>query len=320
MKRTGVEKDVTRSSGDLSGRAYLALVGVILFWGLNFPVAKFALGAMTPLAFNALRFPLASLVLYCTLRLMPEVRLPTGRDRWKILLLGILGNVFYQQLFIYGLNNTRAGTASVILAISPLITALLSAQLGHEKVGFRAWIGIVLAFAGIAFVVYAGNGEAGDAGGSDGLLGLVLLLSATVAWAVYTVGSRGVVARHGAIAVTALGLWAGAAGLLIVGMPSLLRMDYGSVPLRAWIALCYSGAFSIGVAYIFWYYGVRHLGNTRASAFSNLTPIVALLAAWPIVGESPRLWQFAGAAVILAGVALSNAPRAEERSPVSGPA
>lgn len=320
MKCTGVEKVGPPGDRDLRGRAYLALVGVILFWGLNFPVAKFALGAMSPLAFNALRFPIASLILFCTLRLMPEVRLPTGSDRRKILMLGILGNVFYQQLFIYGLDNTRAGTASVILAISPLMTALLSAQLGHEKVPMRAWIGIVLAFAGIAFVVSAGNGDSDAAGGSSKLLGLVLLLSATVAWAVYTVGSRGVVARHGAIAVTALGLWAGAAGLLIVGLPSLLTMDFGAVPPRAWLALCYSGAFSIGVAYIFWYYGVRHLGNTRASAFSNLTPVVALLASWPIVGETPRLLQFAGAAVILAGVGLSNSPRAEDESSISGPA
>jgi drug/metabolite transporter (DMT)-like permease len=316
-----MKHDSTTSSGTRRLRAYLALLGVVIFWGLNFPVAKGALAELPPTAFNALRFPLASLFIFVVLRLKGPIQLPRGPDLRRMIFLGILGNLVYQNLFIFGLANTGAGTASVLLAGSPMATALLSAKLGHEKVRPLAWIGIAVAFAGIAFVVVAGS-SARDAGGGSqtSLLGDLLLLGATFAWAWYTVGSREVVERHGAVVVTAVGMWAGTIGLIILGAPALLRTDPSTVSTWTIVALLYSGALSLGLAYIFWYYGIGVLGNTRGSAFSNLAPIVALLAAWPLLGEVPRLWQFLGAGVILAGVTLTQIARVEQRRPIQGPA
>ncbi len=298
-------------------RAYLALCGVVLFWGMNFPIAKYALDELSPTAFNALRFPLASLFIFGIIRMRGPVRWPAGADLRRIILLGLLGNVLYQNLFIFGLAHTRAGTASVLLAGSPMVTALLSARLGHERVRPLAWFGIAMAFAGIAFVVMAGSAAdraaetaAGVAvTGSSTMAGNLLMFGATIAWAYYTVGSRGVVSRHGPVVVTAIGLWAGTLGLLLVGAPALMKVDMRALSAATYGALLYSGAFSLGLAYIFWYYGTRVLGNTRGSAFSNLAPVVALLAAWPLLGEAPRLWQFLGAGIILGGVWLTQIAR-----------
>jgi drug/metabolite transporter (DMT)-like permease len=123
------------------------------------------------------------------------------------------------------------------------------------------------------------------------------------------------------VVVSGVGLWAGTIGLLIIGAPALMRVEFRSLSTATYLAILYAGALSIGFAYILWYYGTRVLGNTRGSAFSNLTPIVALLAAWPVVGEAPRLWQFAGAAVILGGVTLTQVARVVQRDgAVSEPA
>jgi drug/metabolite transporter (DMT)-like permease len=303
--------DQSADGRSLRRRAYIALTGVVLFWGLNFPVAKFALDELTPTAFNALRFPLASLFIYAVYKFQGNVVLPRGRDLRTIIYLGLLGNVLYQNLFIFGLNHTRAGTASVLLAGSPVVTAIVSAQVGHEKVRAKAWIGIVVAIAGIVFVVLTG-GSSGDGGGTDSLLGDVLLLAATTAWAVYTVGSRDVVARYGPIAVTAVGLWAGTLGLILLGLPALSHVDLLSLSPGVWGSIFYSGAFSLGVAYLCWYFGARVLGNTRASAYSNLAPVVSLIAAWPMLGEAPRVWQFVGAAVIIGGVTLTQTAEVEQ--------
>ena len=66
-----------------------------------------------------------------------------------------------------------------------------------------------------------------------------------------------------------------------------------------------SGALSIGVAYLIWYYGVGIIGNTRTATYSNLVPVVALAAAWLHLGEVPSAGQIAGAGVILAGISLA---------------
>lgn len=285
-----------------AGRAHAALLLMVLIWGINFPVAKAALSELTPLAFNALRFPLAALVVFIALRRRGGFRWPARGDRLRVFALGVLGNVIYQQFFIFGLALTRAGTASVLLAGTPIVTALLSAAFGHERVSARTWLGVIATFIGIALVVVYGG--ALDEGGAS-LLGDLLMIGASFSWAVYTVGSRRYIERYGTVQFTAWTLWTGAIGLCLIGLPSVLRTDLGAVSLGAWIGVMYAGALSIGLAYLIWYYGVRLIGNTRTAAYSNLVPVVALIAAWLQLGEVPALGQVVGAAVILAGITLA---------------
>jgi drug/metabolite transporter (DMT)-like permease len=61
----------------------------------------------------------------------------------------------------------------------------------------------------------------------------------------------------------------------------------------------------MGVAYFFWYRGLRVLGPTRTAVYANLQPIVALLVAWPLLNETPTLFQIVGAVTIIAGVFLT---------------
>jgi drug/metabolite transporter (DMT)-like permease len=280
------------------------LLLMVIIWGINFPIAKAALAELPPLAFNALRYPLAALTLYLALRLKGRIRLPDRSDLLPIITLGLLGNVGYQVFFIYGLDNTRAGTASVLLAGTPIITALLSSLAGHEHVHARTWAGVVATFAGIIIVVLAGGPA--DAGASS-LFGDLLMLAASFAWAFYTVGSRNYVVRYGPLQFTAWTLWIGALGLVIIGLPATLATDLGSVSAAAWAGVFYAGALSIGIAYLIWYHGVSHLGNTRTAAYSNLVPVVAILAAWLQLGEVPTAGQVAGAAVIIGGITLAQA-------------
>lgn len=287
----------------MPGRAHAALLLMVLIWGINFPIAKAALSELSPLAFNALRFPLAALVVFVALRRRGGRFLwPERGDRLRVFALGVLGNVFYQQFFIFGLALTRAGTASVLLAATPIITALLSAALGHERVGVRTWIGVVATFVGIAIVVLFGGSL--DEGGAS-LLGDLLMIGASLSWAVYTVGSRRHIEKYGNVQFTAWTLWTGAIGLCLIGLPAVLRTDFGAVSGGAWLGVVYAGALSIGVAYLIWYYGVRVIGNTRTAAYSNLVPVVALLAAWLQLGEVPNPGQVVGAGVILAGITLA---------------
>jgi drug/metabolite transporter (DMT)-like permease len=227
----------------------------------------------------------------------------------RVIVLGLFGNLVYQQFFIFGLDHTRAGTASILLASTPILTALLSALVGHERPGVGTWLGVIATFAGIALVVSLGAG--GGNSGDHSLLGNVLMLGASLSWAGYTVGSRSIIQRYGSVLFTAWTLWVGTAALFLAGLPSLLRTDLRAVSATGWFGVVYAGAFSIGIAYLIWYYGVRQIGNTRTAVFANLVPVVALTAAWLRLGEVPRLGQIAGAAIIIGGVSLAQIrPRA----------
>jgi drug/metabolite transporter (DMT)-like permease len=286
--------------------AHAALLLMAVIWGINFPIAKDALTELSPLAFNALRFPMAAAVVLAALLLKGGVTWPAREHRWRVLVLGVLGNVFYQQFFIFGLSHTRAGTASVLLAGTPVITALLSAALGHERIGARTWIGVGATVAGIIMVVAAGE-QAGSGGTT--LLGDLLMIAASCSWAIYTVGSRNLIHRYGSVQFTAWTLWIGALVLLLIGLPDVARTPLADVSASAWAGVVYAGALSIGVAYLIWYFGVRRIGNTRTAAYSNLVPVVALAAAWVHLGEIPAPGQALGAAVIIGGVSLAQTRR-----------
>ena len=93
--------------------------------------------------------------------------------------------------------------------------------------------------------------------------------------------------------------------LVVASMPSLIATNWSAVGAGGWLALLYSSVLSMGVAYFFWYRGLRVLGPTRTAVYSNLQPIVALLAAWAFLGEIPTIFQGIGAVTIIAGVFLT---------------
>jgi drug/metabolite transporter (DMT)-like permease len=278
-----------------------ALLAMALIWALNFSIAKDALARVPPLAFNALRFPFAAAVVTLAMVRRTGIALPDRRDWWRIVGLGLLGNVVYQLCFIFGLQFSRAGTASVLLAGTPIVTGLLSAAVGHEKIDGRVWIGATATVIGIAVVVLSGATGAGE----DRLLGNALMIVATFAWAAYSVASRPLIAKYGALPITAWTLWVGTTAIVLLGLREAAAVQPASLPVRDWFAVVYAGAFSIGVAYVLWSYGVRHLGTTRTATFSNLVPVFALAAAWLLLHERPSAGQTAGAAVIITGVTLA---------------
>lgn len=276
----------------------LVMLAMVAIWGVNFSVSKRALAVLHPLAFNGLRFPFAALVVLAALRSRGPFTLPAREDRWRIIGLGLLGNVIYQQFFILGLDRTRAGTASLLLASTPILTALLSAALGHERVGRRAWIGVSGTVLGIALVAGTDSGPGGSTAGN------LLMIGSSVAWAGYTVAARPLIQRYGPIRLTAWSLVAGTIGIVLLGLPAIADTDLGAIPLSAWLAVLYAGGLSIGAAYLMWNYGVRHIGNTRTAVYSNLVPVCALVVAWLWLRETPTLPQIVGATVIIAGVSV----------------
>jgi drug/metabolite transporter (DMT)-like permease len=293
----------------------LLLAGI---WGVNFSVVKVVLGEVEPLAFNALRFPLALAALALAARIGPGPVLPSREDVPRIVLLGVLGNVAYQMCFIYGINWTSAGNASLLLSTTPVWIVLLSAAAGHEYPTRWVSLGVALTLAGMTLVVL-GSGEEISIGSAT-LRGDLLMILASVIWSVYTVGGRAPVARYGALKMTAWSLYVGVPLLVLIGTPALGRADLRSISAGSWIGVAYAGLFAIGLAYLLWYRGVEKLGNNRTAIYSNLVPVAALFTAWLWLGEIPHRLQLVGAGVIIAGLVVARLAQSPDPSVLSGEA
>ncbi len=302
-------------TGDAGAEAGLVLLALI--WGVNFSVIKIALVEISPLAFNALRFPLASLVLLALLRLSGPFPRPAREDWPALLALGLLGHVVYQQFFILGMDATTAGNASLLLATTPVWTLLLSVSARHERPPLRVWIGVFGTAVGIATIVLGGPSSRLEWGY---LTGDLLMLASALAWSVYTVRSRSFVHRYGPLAVTAWTLWVGTIGIVLVGIPDLAATELSQVSFGSWLAVVYAGTCAISIAYALWYRGVHRIGNTRTAVYSNLVPVIALLVAWVWLGERLSPGQILGAAIVLVSLSLTRSTKSSTQAPGGGDA
>ena len=278
--------------------ALLALMTLI--WGVNYIVIKAALEVFSPLSFNAVRFALAA-VSVGAIAWVAGLRRPSARDLVRLGLLGVLGNTCYQLSYIEGMARTRAGNAALIMAAVPVLTAVASHLLGHERLRWRDVAGLSLSSAGIAVLV-AGSGA--DVALRGTMAGDLLMLLAVVLWTAYTIASKPLVDSLGPTATTAWTMGLGAIPLLVICAPAALRQHWDQVTPAAWLGAVFSSLGSLVLAYLIWYRGVARLGATRTAFYSNFSPVVTLVAAWPLLGEIQTAWQVVGAASIFGSLAL----------------
>jgi drug/metabolite transporter (DMT)-like permease len=276
------------------------LVVMAIIWGVNFSVVKYGTQVMEPLAYNALRMLLGCAVLLALSQWRPG-RALAPEDRRRLMLLGVLGHCIYQVLFIYGISLTRAGTASLVVAASPAMVALVARAAGHEKLPMRAIGGIALSIAGVFLVL--GGSVASD--GASHLIGDLMILAAVVCWAFYTTGLLALTKRVDALQLAAWTLVGGVVPLTLLASPAIVRIEWASVTPMTWGAIAYSGLGAMVIAYLIWYHGVHRIGPTRTSMFANLQPVVAVLVAWLVLKEVPTAFQGVGAASVVGGLYLS---------------
>src|SRR2546423_4584802 len=293
---------------DPAARPAFGLTDVLLFtmaviWGANFVVVKYATHIFNPVAFTGLRVGVAAVFLLGVAFVGGGITL-ARRDVISLLLLGVLGNALYQLFFVLGVARTRAGNASLIVGAAPAFIALVARARGMERVKRMTLVGIGLSVLGVALVIV---GSARPARGEVTLLGSVLVFFGVLSWTLYTILLQPYTKRIDVISLSAITMVGGAVPLLIASLPSIIATDWSAVGLGGWLALLYSSIISMGVAYMFWYRGLRVLGPTRTAVYLNLQPIIALPVSWAFLGEDPTIFQGVGAATIIAGVFLTRA-------------
>ncbi len=279
----------------------LGMLLVCLIWGMNFSVTKSAFDQLAPLPFTAIRFMISSVLLWAIIRMTEgTTRLPRPALA-KLVILGLVGNSCYQLAFMLGLARTTATNSALILSTVPTVVAVLAGALGLERITARMWSGIALGTLGVVLVI-ATRGVGFDLAT---LAGDLLTVLAVLCWSGYTVGLRRVPEGVSPLRVTAITTIAGTPVLVLAGLPEVIRLDWDSVGVSAWLAVAYSSVLSLVVAYLLWNRSVKAIGGARTAIYMCLTPVVAVFGAWLLLGERPHPLQAVGAVFIIVGVLLT---------------
>ena len=286
-------------------RGVLAAILSSTCGGLTGAVTRYVIGATDPLTLAAFRFGIAFLLIL-PLALMLKSRWPKGRDLLGVAVLGILYFALFFVLYNESLAMTTAARGSLALSTLPLVTMIVAALLGKERMTARKTLGVLTAVGGAAAALLTGLAGA-PAGAWRGDL---LMLGATLIMAFYTVWSRPFMQRSSRLGFLAAGMGFGS------GASALLAWESGgwaatqSFGTAQWAAVAFIGIAGGALAFYLWVYALERTTPTRVANTMTINPIAASLLAAMLVGEPLGLNLAVGIAAVALGIWLaSSAPR-----------
>lgn len=290
---------MTGSSGWKTRAWGVALVNLAtMAWATNAVLGRWLRDDVGPLTLTALRFTVATAVFTLLLQSRPREERRYGKDKWWILAMGLAGVVAFSPLLYLGLRYSTAVNSSLIQGFSPLITALIAGWIISEPVSLRQKVGAVLGLIGVAGLISHGS--------LSFLLHLqfnpgdLILLTAAVAWAFYSVFGRRVMRNRSPVSATAL---SNLLALPILAVAALFELQYIPVNLRfetiaAMVHICVVPTL---LGYLCWNRAVQALGAGGAMVFYNMLPLYGVLMGAAFLDEPLTLSHFIFGGLILAG-------------------
>ena len=284
--------------------AFQIMLLLCLIWGSQQVMIKFAAPDIAPVMQAALRNGLAGLLVAVLMTWRREWSQWSATWRAGMVAGGLFGLEF---LFIAeGLKLTSAAHMSVFLYTAPVFTALgLHFSLASERLRLLQWLGILLAFGGIA-MAFAG-GMSWEHLDRRALLGDALGVLAGLAWGATTVVVRTTRLSEAPASLTLFyQLAVGFAGLLVIGVLSGQLLDVTFTPLAVGSVL-FQGIVVSFVSYLTWFWLLRRYLASNLAVFSFITPLFGVTFGVVALGEPLTLNFVLGALMVLAGVVLVSA-------------
>lgn len=273
-----------------------------VLWGFNQAVVKLALADVGPIAQTGLR---SAIGVVCVVAYALAAKRRVFRIDGSETAGAVAGVLFTAEFIVLykSLRFTTVARATVFIYAAPLFVALGAALvLKSERLNPRQWLGLALAFLGVALAMLgrsAGGGAYGD----------MLALIAAALWAVTTILVRATSLRH-ADPVKVLLYQIAAAALLApaaayaLGEPAPERLSAATAAVLLW-----QGVAVVAVSYVMWFWLLTNYAAAQLSAFTFITPLVGVFAGWLVFDEEVTPGFTAAIVLVLAGLALVNWPR-----------
>jgi len=284
--------------------AQLAL-GMATF-GSATPVSKIVTGAMPVFVASAVRVALGSLLLApLALRRRAEIR-RLGRREWLLVgLIALFGMFGFSALMLYGMRSISGVSGAIVMSTAPAVTAAASMAFFDDPPTWRKLSAVGLAVAGVLVLQLGGGGDPGAEGqGARSWLGIGLVFGAVCCEAAYTLLGK----KLSETADPLLAAFLGSALALPLFAPLAVwqagAFDVSEVDARAWWALAWYGAGTLGLGSWLWYAGVARAPGSVAAVFMGVMPASALVLSYVLLDEAFAWLHLMGFAVVFSGVLL----------------
>lgn len=282
----------------MSERFGVGIAIVSCSFGAGAAVAtRYLIGSADPVTLAAIRFG-GGFLCVLPLALVLRVRWPQRAD-WPAI--AGLGLMFYALFFVFynvALSLTTVARGTLALSTLPLMTMVVGASLGIEKLGARKTSGVLIAMTGVAVALASGLKDAPP----SAWRGDLVMVGATLCMALYSVWSRPFIKRSSALGFLAAGMGSGGLALILFSLLSGDALRIAAFTPAQAIAAIYLAAGGGALAFFLWVYALQYASPTRVTNTMTINPLVAGLLAAVILDEPVTLNLVVGLIAVFAGL------------------
>jgi drug/metabolite transporter (DMT)-like permease len=263
-------------------------------------VGKIALRALPSTGLVAFRLAGAAIVLLILQQLLGQWRIPARRDLAWLALYSLLGAVLNQLLFVKGLSLTTVINATLLGTTIPVFTLLISILFGYDRLSLRKSLGILLAAAGVIYLV---DPLRADFSGQTAL-GNLLILANSLFYGAYIALSKDLLKRYGALTFITWIFIFGSLATIPIGAVTLAQTPLQTVGMGVWLAVLYIIFIPTVGAYYANAWALARVAPSTVAVYIYLQPLIAFALAPLILGETWNSRTWIASILIFAGVAI----------------
>jgi drug/metabolite transporter (DMT)-like permease len=260
-------------------------------------ITRYLIDDADPITLAILRWGIGFLCVLPTALLL-RVRWPQRSDWLAVAVLGLCFFGLFFVLYNIAMSYTTAARASLALSTLPLQTMVVGALLGIESLTRRKTAGVCVAVLGVLAALASGL----SAAPSGAWRGELIMTCAVLCMASYNVWSRPFIERSSALGFLTVGMGAGAAALILIGLLTGRVAAVSSFGVPQWIAGAYLGVGGGALAFILWVCALERATPTRVANTMTVNPIAAGLLATQLVAEPITLNLILGLVAVFAGI------------------
>jgi len=284
-------------------RVIAAFAAVYIVWGSTYLAIRYAVETMPPFLMAGARFIASGVLLYAWARRRGAPK-PTGREWRDAVITGVLMLCLGNGAVGWAEQRVPSGLAALLVAVVPLWMVLIDwARPKGERPRALVIAGVVVGLAGLYVLI--GPSGLTDGGAAD-LVGALVLVAASLAWACGSIFNRYGARPESAALSTGLQMLGGSVALVAIGLAQGegAQLHLSQVSMQSWIGWIYLVTFGSLIGFTAYIYLLKTVSPAKASTYAYVNPLVAVFLGWAIAGESVTMRTIAAAAIILTGVAM----------------
>jgi len=267
----------------------------IIIWSMAYILTKIGLKYYSPLGLSVFRYIAAS-IFFVLVVFVKNVPFPDIKDIPWFFALGATGFSIYVLTFNIGAQSVSVATSSIIIATTPIFTALAARMIFNEKISKIGWSGILIEFIGVIFIclwegIFSLN------------IGILWILISAFSFSIYNILQRKLINKYTPIQTTTYSIFAGTI-ILLAFLPKVLPELETSV-WQANVSVIVMGIVCSGIAYLLWSKALYLADKTSdVSNFLFISPLLTTIMGFFTLFEIPSIGTWVGGVIIFLGIIL----------------